>query len=707
MHQHQIKAKCELCPCGCGRPLQPGQKHHGDTVQPRGEDSCSCGHCADEEDSGPYSHCADEEDSCSCGRCADEEDSCSCGRCADGENAGVLDKKALIRIIGGACLYAVALIFTLGDIAELALFVAAYLIIGGDVLLRAVRNIFRGRVFDENLLMSIATIGAFAIREYPEAVAVMLFYQVGELFQGYAVGKSRRSIARLMDIRPDYANLLRDGQEQKISPEQAAVGDVIVVKPGEKIPLDGVVLRGSSFADTSALTGESVPREIRTGDAVYSGCINQSGVLEICVEKEFAQSTVSKILELVQSASAHKAPTENFISRFARYYTPAVVAAAALIAAVPPLAIPGAVFSVWLYRALSFLVVSCPCALVISIPLGFFGGIGAASREGVLVKGGNYLEALRAADTFVFDKTGTLTEGVFRVSEIQTYGSLSSDEVLVLAAHIESYSSHPIAKSIVEAYAASGRKLDKSTVTDYEEISGCGLRACVKGQRVFAGNRKLIEESGIPVPDGELPGTAVYIAADHTLVGALSISDRIRPDAKQAVAALKAAGIKKTVMLTGDRKDAAQQVADALGIDAFYAELLPQDKVKRVEELIAQGGGKVAFVGDGINDAPVLARADIGIAMGGLGSDAAIEAADIVIMDDRPSKLALAIRIARKTRRIVWQNIVFAITIKAAVLLLVAGGIATMWEAVFADVGVALLAVLNALRMMRRGGLKR
>ncbi len=699
MKTRDIKVKCELCPCGCGQALISGQKHHSDPVQGHSEDGCGCSHCAQgSAESCGCDHCAEEEDD----SCADE-DGCGCSHCAQdhADEGSAFNKKELIRIAAGAAIYAVALIFALGDLIKLALFVAAYLVIGGDVLVRAVRNIVRGRVFDENLLMTIATIGAFAIREYPEAVAVMLFYQVGELFQGYAVGKSRRSITKLMDIRPDYANLLADGREQKVSPEQVSVGDVIMVKPGERVPLDGVVLKGSSFADTSALTGESVPKAIKAGDTVYSGVINQSGVLEIRVEKEFAQSTISKILELVQNASTRKATTEKFISRFARYYTPIVVAVAVLIATIPPLFVPGAVFSDWLYRALVFLVISCPCALVISIPLGFFGGIGAASREGILVKGGNYLEALRKADTFVFDKTGTLTEGVFQVSEIKTYGSLSSDEVLTLAAHIESYSTHPIAKSIVEAYAASGRKPDKSVVTDYEEISGHGLKARVQEKHVMAGNRALMEQSGIAIPDDGLPGTVVYIAADNVLQGALSISDRVKPDARQAIAALKAAGIKKTVMLTGDRKDTAQEVADALGLDAYYAELLPQDKVSRVEELIAQNG-KVVFVGDGINDAPVLARADIGIAMGGLGSDAAIEAADIVIMDDNPSRLAAAIRISRKTQRIVWQNIGFAMVVKVAVLLLGAGGIATMWEAVFADVGVALLAVLNALRMMRR-----
>ncbi len=666
--KYQAKTKYEFCPCGCGQVLLPSQMRHTDPVSTHDEYAEACSHCAHKEEQ------------------------------------GASDKKKLTRIGIGACLYAAAMIFVLSGIREPVLYLAAYLVIGGDVLLRAGRNIAHGRVFDENLLMSIATIGAFAIREYPEAVAVMLFYQVGELFQDYAVGQSRRSITKLMDIRPDYANLLKDGREQKMSPVQVLVGDVIVVKPGERVPLDGVVQKGSSFADTSALTGESVPRVIKAGDPIYSGYINQSGVIEVCVEKVFAQSTISKILELVQNASEKKAPTEKFISRFARYYTPVVAAVAVLIAAVPPVMIPGAEFSVWLYRALVFLVVSCPCALVISIPLSFFGGIGAASRSGVLVKGGNYLEALRAADTFVFDKTGTLTEGVFKVSNIKTYGPLSSYEVLSLAAHIEYNSSHPIAKSIAEAYAASGKAPDPSAVTDYEEIPGRGIKAAVLGQRVIAGSRRLMEESGIRIPEDRLIGTVVYVAADHILMGALSISDRIRPDAKEAVAALKAAGIKKTVMLTGDRKDAAQGVADELGIDAFYAELLPQDKVTRMEELVT-AGNKAAFVGDGINDAPVLARADIGIAMGGLGSDAAIEAADVVIMNDKLSRLAPAIHIARRTRRTVWQNIALAMAVKAVVLALGAGGIATMWEAVFADVGVALLSVLNALRMVRRGSI--
>ncbi len=701
MSGNSLKEKCALCPCGCGQPLRPGQKHHSDPIDTHGGDACCCHHEAPEGEA-CCGHSEHDDDGCGCCHDTHEEDGCSCchGSPAAEAEHGSAARNMLIRLGVGAAVYAAALILTLGDIWELALFIAAYLIIGGDVLLRAGRNILRGRVFDENLLMGIATIGAFAIRQYPEAVAVMLFYQVGELFQGYAVSKSRRSIAKLMDIRPDYANLLRDGQEQRISPEQATVGDTILVKPGERVPLDGTILKGSSFADTSALTGEAVPRSLNPGDTVYSGYINQSGLLEVRVEKEFAESAVTRILKLVQNASARKAPTESFISRFARRYTPAVVTVAALIAIIPPLVVPGAAFSDWLYRALIFLVISCPCALVISIPLGFFGGIGAASRMGVLVKGGNYLELLRSVDTVVFDKTGTLTEGVFEVSDVKAYGTLSSGEVLALAAHAESHSSHPIARSILNAYAAKGGQLDKAGVSDYEEVSGYGLKAMANGRRILAGSRKLMESSGIAVPAEELPGTVVYVAADGTLAGAITIADRIRSDAKQAIAALKNLGIKKTVMLTGDRVDTARQVAETLDIDEYYAELLPEDKVTRVEALIAQGG-KVAFTGDGINDAPVLARADIGIAMGGLGSDAAIEAADVVIMGDELSRLAPAIRVAHKTRRIVWQNIALALGVKAAVLLLGALGFATMWEAVFADVGVALLAVLNALRAMR------
>lgn len=657
----ELRPKCELCPCGCGRELLPGQKHHADEAA----DACHTHSCA---------HCE-----------------------AEGDDADA--KSMIIRMIAGAVLYAAALIFTLPLIYNLVLFLAAYAVIGGDVLLRAARNIAKGRVFDENFLMSIATIGAFAIKEYPEAVAVMLFYQVGEMFQSFAVRRSKRSITSLLNIKPEYANLKQGNTDIKVSPEEVTVGDIIVVKPGERVPLDGAVTRGSSYADTSALTGESLPRAVNTGDTVFSGFINQNGLIEVRVEKPFSESAVSRILELVQHASERKAPAENFISKFARIYTPAVVLAAVLIALIPPLAL-GQAFSDWLNRALVFLVISCPCALVISIPLGFFGGIGAASRRGVLVKGGNYLEALRSVKTVVFDKTGTLTQGVFSVSRIEAFEGFTEREVLELAAYAESNSTHPIARSVSQAYISSGGAVNNERITDYEEKSGYGISALVDGRRVLAGSAKLLKEAGIAVPNGNT-SAAVYVAADGKAAGAVYIEDSVKPDAKQAIAALKEAGVERTVMLTGDRREAAQIISEQLGLDEFHAELMPEDKVNITEQLISQGSGGVAFVGDGINDAPVLARADIGIAMGALGSDAAIEAADVVIMDDKPSRLADAIHIARKTRRIVVQNIMLAMVVKAAVLALGAGGVATLWEAVFADVGVALLAILNSLRAMR------
>lgn len=661
----ELENKCELCPCGCGLKLLPGQKHHADAVT--GKDSCHTATCA------------------------------HCEACEDGEENA---KAVIIRLAAGALVYAAALIFSLPFIYELALFLAAYLAIGGDVLLRAVRNITKGKVFDENFLMSIATIGAFAINEYAEAVAVMLFYQIGELFQSFAVQKSRRSITSLMDIKPEYANVKRGNTDVRVSPDQVCVGDIIVVKPGERVPLDGVITAGCSYADTSALTGESVPRPLNPGDTAYSGFINQSGMLEVRVEKPFSDSAVSRILELVQHASERKAPAENFISRFARVYTPAVVLAAVLIALVPPL-LSGSPFSEWLGRALIFLVISCPCALVISIPLGFFGGIGAASRRGVLVKGGNYLDALRDIKTVVFDKTGTLTQGVFSVSRIEAYEGFIGEEVLELAAYAESNSTHPIAKSVALAFERSGKTINKADITGYEEVSGRGIKAVVRGNNVLAGSASLLKAGGVSVPESDVSETAVYVAVNGKAAGAIYIEDTAKPDAKQAIADLKRAGIESAVMLSGDRANSARRVSEALGLDAFYAELLPEDKVRLVEELISKSNGKVAFVGDGINDAPVLARADIGIAMGALGSDAAIEAADVVIMDDKPSRLAPAVRIARKTRRIVVENIALAMAVKAAVLVLGAGGLATMWEAVFADVGVALLAVLNSLRAMR------
>ncbi len=609
-------------------------------------------------------------------------------------------KKRLIRIIVGAILYAVAILLK-SNIEWLtpALFIAAYAAVGGDVVWKACRNILRGKVFDENFLMSIATIGAFLIGEFPEAVAVMLFYQVGELFQSYAVSQSRKSISGLMEIRPDYANLKRNGSIEKVDPEEVQIGDLIVVSAGERIPLDGVIFSGTSMLDTSALTGESVPREVQAGDAALSGCVNVNGVLTIKVTKEFGESTVSKILDLVENASSKKSKSENFITKFAAVYTPIVTFAAIALALIPPLVIPGAVFSTWLYRALTFLVVSCPCALVISVPLSFFGGIGGASKAGVLVKGSNYLEALAETEIVVFDKTGTLTKGVFEVQDIYTK-NITAEELLRYAAYAESYSNHPISLSLKRAY---GKEIDQSAVTNVEEISGYGVRARVNGKEVYAGNSKLMNKLHIVVPVHNLVGTVVYVAIEGTYSGCIVIADQVKKDSALAITSLKKAGIKQTVMLTGDSKAVGEKVAASLKLDKVYTELLPGDKVDRLEELLTETSerGKLAFVGDGINDAPVLARADIGIAMGGLGSDAAIEAADIVIMTDEPSKISTAMDISKKTLKIVKQNIVFALGIKIGVLGLTAIGISTMWEAVFADVGVAVIAILNAMRCLR------
>lgn len=581
---------------------------------------------------------------------------------------------------------------------QIALFVISYIVVGGEVLKRAVKNMNRGQVFDENFLMSVATIGAMLIGEFPEAVAVMLFYQVGELFQSYAVGKSRNSIASLMEIRPDYANVKKGDEIIKVDPDEVQIGDIIVITAGEKIPLDGKVIDGSSMLDTSALTGESVPREVEVGSDILSGSININGVITAEVTKEFEESTVSKILDLVENASSKKSNSEQFITKFARYYTPAVVIMAVLLAVIPPLMIKGATFSDWIYRALAFLVVSCPCALVISIPLSFFGGIGGASKEGILVKGSNYLEALSQTEIAVFDKTGTLTKGVFNVQEIHPQG-VSKEELLELTAYAESYSNHPISLSLKEAY---GKDIDHQRISDVEELSGHGVTATVDGQKVIAGNIKLMKMMDIPYFEGELIGTVVHVAVDNKYIGYIVIADELKPDAKQAIRELKDADIKQLVMLTGDNQSVGTKVAKELGLDQVYSELLPADKVEKLEELITQKSqnGKLAFVGDGINDAPVLARADIGIAMGGLGSDAAIEAADIVIMTDEPSKIATAINISKKTLKIANQNIVVAIGIKILVLILSALGITTMWSAIFADVGVTILAVLNAFRAL-------
>ena len=610
-------------------------------------------------------------------------------------------KKTLVRIILSAVLLVAAALIPVGGIVKLVLFLIPYAVIGWDVLWKAIRNIAHGQVFDENFLMAIATVGAFALGEYPEGVAVMLFYQVGELFQSYAVGRSRQSIAALMDIRPDYANIEQDGKLVQVDPEDVAVGDTIVIKAGEKIPLDGVVLEGSSAVDTAALTGESLPRDVDPGDDVVSGCINQSGLLKVRVTKVFGESTVAKILDLVENSSSKKARAENFITRFARYYTPVVVIGAVLLAVLPPLLFGGD-WSDWLQRALIFLVISCPCALVISVPLSFFGGIGGASKQGILVKGSNYLEALAKTETVVFDKTGTLTKGTFQVTAVHP-DHISKGELLELAAMAESYSEHPISRSLREAYQ---KPVDASRVTDVEEISGHGVRAKVDGHDVYAGNGKWMDRIGASWRNCHRTGTVVHVAVDGEYAGHIVISDAVKPDAAAAIEALKREGVKKTVMLTGDVKAVGEAVAREIGIDEVHAELLPGDKVDQVERLLknTSGKGKLAFVGDGINDAPVLSRADIGIAMGGLGSDAAIEAADIVLMDDKPSKLAVAVRISRKTLRIVRQNIVFALGIKLLFLALGAFGMANMWEAVFADVGVSVLAILNASRALRTSG---
>ena len=614
------------------------------------------------------------------------------------------DKKRTIRLAVGAVVYTIGMALTvfakLPTLAELAFLIVAYVILGWDVVWQAVKNITRGQVFDEHFLMSVSTIGAFAIGEYPEAVAVMLFYQVGEFFQSLAVKRSRKSISDLMDICPDSATVKRNGVLQVVSPESVAVGEIIVVKPGEKIPLDGIVVDGESMLDTKALTGESVPRSIRKGDEALSGCINQSGLLTLKVTKSFGESTVSKITDLVENASARKAPTENFITTFARYYTPVVVGMAAVLAIIPPLVLGGG-WSEWLRRGFVFLIVSCPCALVISIPLTFFGGIGAASKRGVLVKGSNYLEALNKVSVVVFDKTGTLTKGVFEVANIIPAAGYQKEQVLEYAAQAESYSNHPIAKSILATY---GKPIDQKQFSDFEEISGHGISVMVQGKKVLAGNSKLMESEKIAYAACDAAGTKFYVAADGSYVGCILIADEVKPDSKCAIAELKKIGVEKTVMLTGDDERIGKSVADELGLDAYYAQLLPDQKVEKLEMLDKQKrqGSKLAFVGDGINDAPVLARADVGIAMGGLGSDAAIEAADVVLMTDEPSKLVEAIDVAKATKRIVMQNIVIALGIKSVFLVLGALGMAGMWEAVFGDVGVTIIAVLNAMRILKK-----
>mgnify|MGYP000159437005 FL=1 len=607
-------------------------------------------------------------------------------------------KRLLFRIIVAAVLFAAGSLLPLGPTVEMGIFLVCYAVIGWDIVWKAVTNILHGQVFDENFLMTIATIGALILGEHSEGVAVMLFYQVGEWFQSYAVSKSRKSIASLMDIRPDYANVERNGKLEQVDPDEVNIGDTIVVKPGERVPLDGKIIKGTSALDTSALTGESMPRDVEPGMEVISGCINQTGILTIQTTKKYGESTVAKILDLVENASDKKGKTENFISRFARYYTPIVVFAAIALAILPPL-VTGQPFSVWIYRALTFLVISCPCALVISIPLSFFGGIGGASKIGVLVKGSNYLESLAHTEVVVFDKTGTLTKGSFAVSQIKAI-DMKEEQLLELAAYAEDYSNHPISQSIQKAY---GKKIDNSRISDVQEIAGHGVRAVIDGKTVLAGNAKLMNRENIAYTPSDAIGTVIYLACNGKYAGYIVIEDEVKADAPAAIRALKEVGVRKTVMLTGDADAVGKKVAQKLGLDQAYTELLPADKVDRVEAMLKQTSekGKLVFVGDGINDAPVLARADVGIAMGGLGSDAAIEAADVVLMTDEPSKISAVVRIARKTIRIANENIVFALGVKLLVLILGATGYANMWAAVFADVGVSVIAILNAIRAMR------
>lgn len=609
-------------------------------------------------------------------------------------------KKILIRIIAAGILLIIAALLPLEEksLLRLAAFLVPYGIIGWDVLWKAIRNIKNGQIFDENFLMAVATVGALAVKEYPEATAVMLFYQIGELFQSVAVGKSRKNIASLMDIRPDHANIEVDGKLVEADPEEIEQGQLIVVKPGERIPLDGTVIDGTSSVDTSALTGESVPRTVRVGDSVISGCINQSGVLKVEVTKEYEDSTVAKILDLVENSASKKAKAENFITKFAKYYTPAVVISALLLALLPPL-VTGGNWAMWIHRALIFLVISCPCALVISVPLSFFGGIGGASKKGILIKGGNFLEVLANAEIIVFDKTGTLTKGVFEVDEIHPHG-IDEDKLLELAAYAESYSDHPIAHSISSKY---GRETDRNRISSNEEISGHGIKAVIDDHEICAGNSKLMDKMGVEIVHCDKAGTMVHISDNGQYSGHIVIADKVKESAQSAIKRLKARGVKQTVMLTGDSSSAADAAMKELGLDKAYSELLPADKVEKVEQLLEEKSpkGSLVFVGDGINDAPVLSRADVGIAMGSLGSDAAIEAADIVLMDDDPEKIALAMDISKRTLKIVYQNIIFALGVKFIVLLLGALGIANMWLAVFADVGVSVIAILNAMRAMR------
>ena len=609
-------------------------------------------------------------------------------------------KKDLIKIIIALILFLIAIIINFNNqLINNTIFVISYIIVGIEIIKKAIRNIFRGKVFDENFLMTVATIGAFAIGEFPEAVAVMLFYQVGELFQSYAVDKSRKSISSLMDIRPDYANAQRNGKIEKIAPEEVKIGETIVVKPGEKVPLDGIILEGKSSLDTKALTGESLPKDVAEGEEILSGTINLTGVIKIEVTKKYGESTVSKILDLVENASSKKSKSENFITKFAKYYTPIVVIIAVVLAIVPPIIIKDTTFSDWIYRALSFLVVSCPCALVISIPLSFFGGIGGASKIGILIKGSNYLEQLANTEIVVFDKTGTLTKGVFEVQKVESIG-ITKEELLKLTAYAENYSNHPISLSVKKAY---NKEIDEKQIINTQELPGLGIEAKIEEKDVLVGNEKLMKEKQINYTKCNDIGTILYVAINKKYSGYILIADKIKDDSIKTIQNLKKNNVKHTVMLTGDRKNVGESVAKQLGIDKVYTELLPNGKVEKVQELLKEktSKGKLAFVGDGINDAPVLAISDIGIAMGGLGSDSAIESADIVLMTDEPSKIVDAIRLSRRTMKIVKENIIFAIFIKILVLILSAIGLSTMWEAVFADVGVSVIAIINALRVLR------
>lgn len=645
-----------------------------------------------------------EEQVCSCSQgehCHNSEKTHSHGHShAHGETKLGNESISKISMAIGIILAIVAFLIKDEESLKTSLFIVSYILVGYEIIIIALKNILRGEIFDENFLMAVATIGAIAIKEYPEAVAVMVFYKIGEIFQDYAVDHSRRSIANLVDIRPEFANVKKGENIEMMSPEEVQIGDIIIVKPGEKVPLDGEIIEGQSYLDTSILTGESVNRKVEKGDVVLSGSINNTSLLTIKVTKNFGQSAVSKILDLVENASSKKAPTENFITKFAKYYTPAVVFSALALAVLPPIILGSYEFSKWIYRALVFLVISCPCALVVSIPLGFFGGIGAASRNGILIKGGNYLEALQNVEIAVFDKTGTLTEGVFEVSQVKTHKDIKEDELIRLASLGESFSNHPIAKSIVNYY---GKDIDKQEIKEYEEISGHGIRALLDEGELLVGNHKLMELKEVNYEKTKDFGTVVYVALNKNYLGYIIISDRIKEDSKKTIKELKNMGVKKTVMLTGDNKSAGERIGKELALDEVHTDLLPENKIEELEKLFSQKslGGKLVFVGDGVNDAPVLARADIGIAMGGLGSDAAIEASDIVIMEDNPFKIIKGIEIAKKTKKIVWQNIIFSLGVKFVVLTLGALGFANMWAAVFADVGVTLIAVLNSMRTLK------